>query len=363
MDQFKQLKPYPREGRLMKPQVTTLPISIKVFLYLIAVVCASATAILIISATSAATATGSAPALAVALVAGPNTGVMAPGEQRWFQLLPGQPGQTAILEQSLTLIFTPDDGQRVRRVSLQIFEEDQLPLFYFGDAGAMANLGAGQIVSRDNNPVTGELFWTGWLSGQKNYYIQLLNSNDTPLDYWLFTADVANYPLGEPTVAAVPMVEPALSVAPALPIAPEIGADAGNPIPLSPTETHGSLKPGTSRWYSFVHNDLANSQQFQDLNFTLFFTPAEGNHQQQVNFKLFPVGAVDLWRRGETDQLINFGAGMLVSRDGDDQTGERFWSGNVIRGDTYLLAIENGTEVEIDYWLFEANIEHPQLNP
>ena len=61
--------------------------------------------------------------------------------------------------------------------------------------------------------------------------------------------------------------------------------------------------------------------------------------------------------------LNTWGRGTLVSRDGDAQTGERFWSGTVIRGDTYLLAVENGTEVAVEYWLFDSNVEHPELKP
>lgn len=340
-------------------------------MFLIAAVFAGAAIILIISATSAATATGSAPAVAVALVEGPNTGVIAPGEERWFHLSARNLAQAADQEQALTLIFTPDDGQRHNQVNLQIFDESQLPLFYFGDTSRMANLGAGQIVSRDNNPVTGELFWTGWLSEAKGYYVQLTNSSDLAIDYWLFTADVTDYPLGQPAaVAAVPAAPavpvaaaPAAEVPAAVPVAPEIGTDPGNPLPLTPDVTHNSLKPGVTHWYSFTHNDLANPDQFQNLNFTLFFLPGDSNRQQQVNFRLFPAGAVEMWRRGESQQLINFGAGMLVSRDGDAQTGERFWSGTVIRGDTYLLAVENGADVEIQYWLLAANVEHLQLKP
>jgi hypothetical protein len=322
-------------------------------LWLIAAVFAVAAVVLIISATSAATATGSAPALAVALVSGPNTGVLASGEQRWFRLTPPNPQQATTLEQSLTLIFTPDDGQRVKRVAVQLFDETQAPLFYFGDASKMANLGAGQIVSRDNNPLTGELFWTGWLSGQSRYYIQLTNGSDSAIDYWLFADNVVSYPLGAPAVTSQA----------AMHATPEMGADPGKPLSLSPLVTHSSLKPGEMQWYSFSHNDPANPNQFQNLDFTLFFTPADGNRQQQVNFKLFPLSAVETWRRGETDQLINFGAGMLVSRDGNDLTGERLWSGTVIRGETYLLAVENGTDIPIDYWLFEADVAQPQLDP
>src|SRR5262245_31839278 len=144
----------------MTPPNRDLSFSLKVFLFLAAAVFAVAAVILVFSATSAATITGSAPALAISLVDGPNTGLIAPGGQRWFRLTPiaGQASQSGNVEKSLTLFFTPSDSQRIPRVQLQIFDQDQVLLF-FGDTSQMANLGAGQIVSRDNNPETGELFW------------------------------------------------------------------------------------------------------------------------------------------------------------------------------------------------------------
>ncbi len=343
----------------MNTPETTLPFSLKVFLFFAAAGFAIAAVILIISVTSAATSTGSAPALAVSMVAGPNTGVMGPGGQRWFRLKPDQQA-----EQSLTLIFTPDDGRRVRQVHMQIFDENQVPMFYLGDTGGMANLGAGQMVSRDNNPVTGELFWTGWLPAQKEYYIQVSNGSDAPVDYWLFADNVINYPLGEPASPPVVAAAPVESV-PMVPVAPVVPTinDASNPQPLTSGGNHSVLKAGATHWYSFSHNDPANPDQFQNMSMTLFFTPGEGNRQEQVNFKLYSVGAVEQWWRGQSGQLINFGAGMLVSRDGDGMTGERFWSGTVIRGDTYLLAVENGSDVDIDYWLFDADIERLTPTP
>ena len=72
--------------------------------------------------------------------------------------------------------------------------DGQLP-FFFLNTKKMTNFGAGQIVSRDNNPETGELFWTGWLFGDQSYYVQLVNGSETPIDYWLFTDNVISYPL------------------------------------------------------------------------------------------------------------------------------------------------------------------------
>jgi hypothetical protein len=335
---------------------TTCSFSLKLFLMFIAGLFAVAAIILIISASSAATATGSAPALAVTLVQGANTGLMTPGEQRWFRYSTGQPGQNGNLEGALTLIFTPDNGQRANNVHLQIFDENQLSFYYFGNTSRMANLGTGQIVSRDNNPETGELFWTGWLPSQQNYYVQLVNGSEVGIDYWLFTANVTNYALGDSASSAAPVA--------ALPVAtPPIQVASDQPPLLTPGVTRQSLPPNSTQWYRFIGNGAPTQNQFVDMSFTLFFTPGDGNSGPAVNFELFPGEALAQWQRGEANQLANFGAGTVVSRDGDPLTSERLWRGVVLRDSSYLLAVKNASAVTVDFWLFEGDLEHPQFSP
>ncbi len=327
---------------------TTPTLSLKLTLSAAALTFAAAAVMLIIFASSAATATGSAPALAVSLVAGPNTGLMTPGEQRWFRFTPEGGGH---LEKSLTLMFTPDNGRRAAQVQLQLFEENQV------FSGSMANFGAGQVVSRDGNPETGELLWTGWLFGQQNYYVQLLNGSDAAIDYWLFTDNVSSYALGSP--AAPPTPAPA-----ATPTALPAGQPAADPSPfLTAAGARGHLPPHTTHWYSLNRSDAPGEGQFVDLSYTLFFTPEDGSRGPRVNFKLFPAQAVEQWQRGQAAELVNFGAGALVSRDGDPNTGERVWQGVVLKHDTYRLAVENQSDAPIDYWLFEGDIYHPNWQP
>jgi hypothetical protein len=139
-------------------------LSLKSFLFLVAGVFAVAAVLLVILFTSAATVTGGTPFSAVTLAEGVNTGVLAPGEQRWFKYNPDPYGRALDLEKSLTLIFTPDDGNRIRHVTLKLFEEGELQFFFNNDASRMSNFGAGQVVSRDNNPLTGERLWHGCVS-------------------------------------------------------------------------------------------------------------------------------------------------------------------------------------------------------
>ncbi len=325
-------------------------ISFKGFLFLMAGVFAIAAAILVILSVSAATGTGSTPDSAIFLTEGVNTGLLGPGQQRWFKFKPGRAGGDSRVEQFLTLVFTPSDGNRIRQVSLQLFEKEQLGFFYQGEADKMTNFGAGQVVSRDGNYETGELFWTGWLFGSDTYYIQIMNGSDVTIDYWLFDDNIINYSLGEPETPPVAIIS-------------EIGSDPGHPAPLKPGLTQGTLGPNSTYWYTFTYADFSNEDRFQGRDFSMFFTPADGNRQHYVNFKLLTFSQVEIWQRGNTDELNNFGAGMLVDRDNNQNTGERVWQGTVIKGNAYLMAVENETDVEIEYWIFDSDIYNPELNP
>lgn len=295
---------------------------------------------------------GESPASAVLLAKDVNKGHLEPLEQHWFKFTPDK-AEVAEVENSLTLIFTPNEANTINYISLKIFEEGQTQFFYEGDASKMANLGAGQIVTRDNNPETGEFFWNGWVSTQKTYYIQVLNSSDFPIDYWLFNADVTNPSLGEPKVPAA-AAEPA--------VAPQLGTDPSNPAPLTSGTIKGTLAPSSTYWYTFSYPAF-DQDRIKDLDFSLFFTPDDGHRRHNVNFELYPASELGIWQRGDGDKLTNFGAGMLVSRDGDYNTGERIWRGSVLKGDTYLMAIRNDADVQIDYWLFDDDIYTPILGP
>jgi LPXTG-site transpeptidase (sortase) family protein len=138
---------------------------------------------------------GLSPFTALPLQDGRNVGVLAPGESRWYELASGTEGAFQ-RQMDLTLFFTPDDGARAHWVNFQIFSADQIALWYGGDASQMQNLGAGGIVSRDGNPVTGELLWSGWIVNNETYYLQVSNGVDVTIDYSLFTGDIVAAELG-----------------------------------------------------------------------------------------------------------------------------------------------------------------------
>jgi len=324
-----------------------------------AFVFAASATLLIILSTSAATVTGKTPFISISLVDGANTGILGPGEQRWYKLTFDGQNQIDPYEQSLTLILTPGNDIRSSQIGLEIFEEKQLQFFYPGDASQMANLGAGQIVERDNNPETGELFWTGWLPRQQGYYIQLTNGSEAAIDYWLFADDVSGYPLGEPEEPEIVQ----LIVTPEVESTPQDPATGHTPqaaISLKNNHNQGNLNPGEETWYSFDVTD-ADAEHFEEMALTMVTTPDNGQRVWQVSFEIFTAGDVQSWLAGNISQINNVGAGSVVDRDRNPLTGERVWRGWIIDGEVYYVRIKNSADIPMDYWLFTGDVFNPEL--
>ena len=185
---------------------------------------------------------GLSPFTAFPLNPGRNTGLLAPGESRWYILASRADG--AFQRQAdLTLFFTPDDGNRAYRVSFQVFDGEQIARWYASDVGQMQNLGAGGVVSRDGNPVTGELLWSGWIANDQTYFVQVSNGAEIAIDYWLFPDNVMAAELGpgpEPTSSAPMLAAADAGPAPVQPQAlqPPAAVDAEPLLPLA-SESQG----------------------------------------------------------------------------------------------------------------------------
>ncbi len=351
----------------MKNQNKLFPLFSKPLLVLVAVIAAVAVTLMASSSILAAGgAGGEVPSEAVQLDVEVNTGKLGPLEQHWFQFSPGDANTPADIEKSLTLIFTPNEGNIMNFIALRIFEEDQLPLFFEGDVSNMTVLGQGSGVSRDNNPDTGEFIWSGWVSSQQTYYVQVANESDFEIDYFLFNDDIQSVSLGD----IEPPQEPEEETPEEQPeeiTDPTVGTDPGNPAPKLPGLNRGTLAPNTTYWYEFKFDDFTGNQSRQDFKQSLFATTGRsvGNDQHKINFELYPYGELNFWERGDADArgngMTNFGAGALVSRDGDDLTAEYIWNGSVNTNEKYLIAIKNGTDREIDYWFYDGDIIRPEL--
>jgi hypothetical protein len=290
---------------------------------------------------------GRSPFAAVSLQDGRNVGVLAPGEGRWYKSVRTGTDGAFQRQMDLTLIFTPDDGNRIHHVSFQVFPADQITDWYSGGASQMQNMGAGGIVSRDGDPVTGERLWSGWVVENDTYYIQVFNGADTTIDYSLFTDNVIAAELGETSALAPAVTVPA-------------GADPNHPLMLAPDLHKGQLKAGQETWYTVTYDDF-DSDAYEPHTFTLVFTPDDGHRIHGVGFEIFPLGQLHIWQRGDTDQMRNVGVGSIVSRDEDPLTGERLWSGWLMDGETYLLKMHNHSDADVDFWLFPEDVIRAEL--
>jgi hypothetical protein len=340
--------------------MTLLNISTKkMILVLVAVIFSASATVLIFMSGEAATITGNSPFASIKLVHGVNTGILKPSEERWFRLTPGQPGQTNNIEQALTLVVTPARLMDTGLIKMQIFEENQVLQFYQNLSSQMHNLGAGQQVDRDGNPETGEFLWSGWLTGESAYYVQVTNSNTIPIDYWLFTDNVSSYELGQPSIApAVPAVvesaevEIEVAAPPAEPVNPaDNGPDTAHPLQFD--RNKGGLEPGEQVWFSVTMND-SNGAHYESLALTLVVTPDNnGGRAGQIVMDIFPP-------EGVAGQNM-MGRGSVITRDNDPFTGEQIWAGTVMDGARHYIRLTNGADIHMDYWLFTGDVQNPNL--
>jgi len=335
-----------------KPTVAFMPL--RYFLLLVALFFAVAAALSAIYFTQAATATGSSPAVAISLTGQVSSGILGPGQQRWFRIVPQLSQQATQIEKSLTLQFTSANPLPGQYLSLQLFEADQIQFFNPDDPGQMTNFGAGQHVDTASTPHSGQLFWTGWIFSDRTYFIQLKNDSDFTIDYWLSTQQVNPTPPAPEATVAPESVSAAEM--------PPIGSDPGRPAQLQPGANVAHLQPGASVWYLFIPRDPTTTGQFQDLRLSLYFTPATDSRTRGINFELYTAQQLEAWWQGSQQTAANFGAGMPVSEDGDPATGERIWQGTVLQGDRYYLVIHNPTNLEIDSRLFYGDPPEPVTN-
>jgi hypothetical protein len=246
----------------------------------------------------------------------------------------------------LSLFFTPDDGNRRHNVNFELFSANEAEAWWRGDKQSLNNFGAGMLVSRDGDFSTGERIWRGNIIKGDTYYVAVQNGSDVEIDYWLFNDDIYTPEFGEPTQVETPIFEPGTA-----PVAA---------IPLDSNQNTGGLNPGEEAWFSFSVADN-DSDAFEEMALTMIVTPDDGNRIRQVPFDVFTAQGVHAWSPGNPEGVNNVGAGSVIYRDNNDLTGERFWSGWVVDNDLYYVRIRNGSDVHIDYWLFNGDVYRPEL--
>ncbi len=326
---------------------------LKYFLLLVAFIFGIAIALLVIVQSSAATATGSSPDMAISLTSGVNTGILGPGQRRWFRVTPNQHSEQ-YQNMHLSMFFTTDVNNPRHQVNFELFTSSDVMAWQHGSKSELANFGAGMPVSRDGDLRVGERIWEGTVLRDETYYLAVDNSSPSKIDYWLVDDDVIITEMADQSQAEPAVVNQPQETLPTQGSAPHVA------VPLVEYRNTGNLAPGQEAWYSFSV-DNSKQEQFEPVALTLIFTPDDGSRIQHVAMDVFTPDAVVAWSPGGGAEMNNIGAGSVVYRDKNPQTGERFWNGWVINNNLYYVRLKNNAAVPIDYWLFNGDVYSPEL--
>jgi hypothetical protein len=272
-----------------------------------------------------------------------NTGRLDPGEERWYTYSRPNLGLGSTDHVNMTLINIPAGWDVTDRVQMQIFTGDKLALWVRGSK--LENTGAGEIVERDGDRNTGEHIWSGDMMKGANYYVQVRNESATPISYKLHMKDFIHEEKAAPMVAA-PAAAP--GSAPSVALALEEGTN------------QGLLKAGTEKWYTFVQPRKGDSST-EHMYLTLVQAPGGWLVTDNVGFQVFTVRTLGLW--SWSDVTANTGAGQIVERDGDPNTGEHIWSGDVMRGEVYYVRLFNNSGADVGYKLYTKDVINSLFGP
>ncbi len=274
-------------------------------------------------------------------------GKIAAGTDYWVAMEVAEVNGDSRQPLELTLFVTPGDGNMIHKIHMDMFLNTYAHHWSVGNPEAVQNFGAGRIVERDGDPLTGELVWNGHFLNDQTYLVRLRNDNDFDVDFYLFTGDIINVEMGEP---AAP--KPVVRVAP--------GTDPNNALALETGVNEGDLAPGDERWYSVKIVDF-DGESAEHLQLTLYQTPNGGNNVHRVHMDIFNAGDTHIWSRGNTEDMPHFGSGAIVTRDHDQQTGTLFWDGWLVDGNEYRIRVRNSSDEIIHYWLFTDDIWNVEL--
>jgi hypothetical protein len=126
------------------------------------------------------------------LEASQNKGGLNPGEEVWYSFTVADLDDEHFEEAALTMVVTPDNGNRIWHTTFDIFTAREVQNWSPGGSSQINNVGAGSVVFRDSNPLTGERFWSGWVIDGDPYYVRMRNGAGVRMDYWLFIGDIYN---------------------------------------------------------------------------------------------------------------------------------------------------------------------------
>ena len=149
---------------------------LKHFLFLVALIFGVTVAFLVIMHSSAATSTGSSPDLAISLTPGVNTGILGPGQRRWFRVTPNEYSEQ-YQNMHLSMFFTTDVDSPRHQVNFELFTGNDVMAWQQGNQPELSNFGAGMPVSRDGDLRVGERIWQGTVLRNETYYLAVDNNS------------------------------------------------------------------------------------------------------------------------------------------------------------------------------------------
>lgn len=276
------------------------------------------------------------------LLAGANTGRLGPNAEHWYTFTPGKVDGKLIENMSLSMFFTPGEPNVARHVIFEMFTGSQYQIWERGTPDDMEHFGAGSWVSRDGDYSTGERLWHGTVVDGDQYFVKITNGTKQWIDYHLITGDIVNTELGPKFATARPL-------APATPT----GDDIGSPLPIGKGHNRGHLAAGEDIWFSFENKNY-DPDEFEFLNYLieLNHTPGAGYVTNYVNLEIYPFQEQQIWRRGDTDQIVPLGAGSDLKYDKATGTHTWVWNGHLVSNTTYFMRVRNDSVTDIDYDLF-----------
>lgn len=275
----------------------------------------------------------------IKLLYGPNTGVLAPKSEHWYTFTPGKVDDELIEEFIFTMFFTPGEPNISRYVNFELFTGGQYHIWERGTPLDMEHFGAGAWVSRDNDYMTGERLWRGTVVDGDQYFLKITNDTNKWIDYHLVPADIINTELGEPTVNKP-------QPAPATPT----GKDIGAPLLLNKSRNSGQLASGQEKWFSLTTpNTNPDSYDFLDYLVELTHKPGYGSVAHHINVEIYPFQEQQIWRRGDTDDIVPLGVGSFTEYNELLDTHTWIWDGNLVSNTTYFVRIRNGSPQDVDY--------------
>ena len=119
---------------------------------------------------------------------GHQTGVLAAGEEKWFQFEHKNPNADGFEFDPylIQLHHTPGDGYVTNHVNFEIYPFQEQHIWRRGDTDLIAPLGAGSDLAFDKTTNTHTWVWDGHLVSNTIYFIRVRNGSSHDIDYDLF---------------------------------------------------------------------------------------------------------------------------------------------------------------------------------